>query len=1334
MPVVEFGVEDALRVAEPATPRAPRADGQQQDADSAEWHKMQTSIASLQALGVLKDPGKRGRRQSLPAIPSEEKNRAKTVPPDLNVEDILETEDGLPRLGTAKVGMPAGMPTPPSRAVLKTPDASKFMKMFEQNQSLQQAADTAPAGGFPGRRGRRWTVVANQVHNLANIKPPEEDAKPTPSERSINRNSVRLSNLPTGQRAGTALPAGSRGGKVGNLDELFDNEELGLQVGGNVTASSDAQAWKGWYKIKSKAKTCDAADLEAAAFGASRPTSILETLTTAPAEQTGASKEVIEAAGKWQAICEETEAEAATEESAKFADGLPPGIGKLAAVLVNRFGSLERAFYNFDYNRKGKITRGQWQTVFATVRIDVQEVTGIPQKKVFRMIAAFGESTSTLEISYDQWRLFFDTELAGGECAFLCSEDRGSQAPKRWEKVKKMPGKALKALVEHVDEMEAQHTALRRYISGEDVPPDAAQTGENPWSSSSEDSSDSSDGDGESSKRHRKGNRREGDGAQGDTSSDSDEGGSASHRSLKPTEDGNSASASSAVGDVQGDGDADNTASSEPSASKSGAETMPWPKDDSSDWSSSDSDAAEDDVKKTAVKKSFGAHSGVDARRVNRDKVMKAFTERDDTAIAQLNDDELQALAEQVQLQEEIEQFDLSSIDAFAYVLLAKMGSFKRAFNWFDFNCSKKITNVTWDTGILLLHVDTEKLTGLKPSNIFYRMDTCTEDAPTGMITRKKWKQFFSGFQIPEELKKQLEEGRSLRKRAAARMKQYRRRGSLFRGDRGQRLAVQRRDSDIDEVEETEEEKQQRLAQEQENYREWVERELSSIADGDYKDFSDAVFRGGAESLLNPFRRRQIMMEIAEVYGLFTLSPAGLGRMPPRNSKSLERAPGVLESAIMPEPGCMRIYNMKSFSGIMIDKFETMRSGGRLVINDMGFTEAQKAVAHLLALDRTLVAVFEKWGAGERLVVHHTGSFASGLNSQLDALNEGDAVTLAANLSNIELRYVQAQAAKMGMTVVRQKNEKGEETLKVFNMNEFANTVREKLADVGVGNRAVFKNLCIQERKVVHSVAAEMGLHAMDGEEGDDLKQVIVTSDVEFQAEQAARMSQAADGGSGNFVLPQTAQQQKDFWAMADKNGLSLDASFHGGKSRFDFKGGDVVHLAGVKSRSGSSASDGDAYDEKPGAAGAGVRLGSIERATEATAEETSEGIDVDIQKSAKLASPAIETSSELIRQAFDAYASGNSRGERIFLRYVDLKEFASDLRSAMPGRRNSFRDFNVILELCFDDTTQLQSDFGIRVGPGLTHQFFQVFIQKAMTRLGLQVASVLFEILNEHS
>ncbi|CAE7586446.1 SEC1A [Symbiodinium natans] len=1324
MPVLDFGAEDALRLAEAASPRAARPPEGEQDTTSAEWQKMQTSIASLQALGVLKDPAKRGRRSSLPAISSQEKTRAVTGPPDLNPEDLLELEDGLPRLASAQVGMP----TPPSRTALRAPDASKFMKIFEQTQSIQQAATTAPGPGGFARRGRRWTVVSNQVHAMANIKPPEEDAKLSPSERSINRNSVRLSNLPPSQRASTALPQGSRGSKAGNLDELFDDGELDLKVNA-ASSSTDARTWKGWYKIQSKAKT-DAEELEGA-FGAPAPTSVLESLTAAPA-QTGASQQVVEAAKAWGAIREESAAE--MEEHTNFADGLPPGIGKLAAMLVNRFGSLERAFCNFDYNRKGKITRGQWQTVFATVRIDVQEATNIPSKKVFRMIASLGNAASTLEITFDQWRDFFEQNLADGECSFLLAEDRGTQAPKRWAQVKKMVPKALKVLVEHIDEVEKEASALREYISGEDGQ-DIEPAEMDGWSSDSEASSDS-DGEEAGSSRHRDKAKRGEDGEQdGSSASDGEEAASASCRSLKRGTEEGSATASSAVGEPQGE-DAEDAASSAALPTSTSTEPPKAHGSHALDDSSSDSEAegAAAEAPSKGGKKADHQHSGVDARRVNRDKVMKAFQERDDTAIAQLNDDELQALAEQVQLQEEIEQFDLSSMDAFAYVLLAKMGSFKRAFRWFDFNCSKKITNVTWDTGILLLHVDTEKLTGLKPSQIFYRMDTCTEAPPSGTITRKKWKFFFSGFKIPEELQKQLEEGKTLRKRAAARMKQYRRRGSLFRGDRGQRLEVKRRDSESEsEPEETEEERRLRQAQEEENYREWVERELASIADGDFRDYSDSMFRGGAESLLNPFRRRQIMLQVAEAFGLYTLSPAGYGRVPPRNSTSLERAPGIVESAIMPDSGCMRIYNMQSHTAALIAKFEEVKKGGRLVLNDIGYTEAQKAVAHLVALDRSLVAVFEKWGAGERLVVHDTGSFASGLNSQLDSLSEGDSLSLATNLSNIELKYVQAQAAKMGMTVIRQKNENGEEFLKVFNMNDFANTVREKLADVGVGSRAIFKKLCLQEREVVHTVAREMGLHSLEAE-GDSLKNVIVLSNVEFLAEQAARISQAADAGGGEFILPQTAQQQKDFWEMADKNGLELDTSYHGHSARrSDFKNGDVVRLAMAKSRDGSSASDGEAEDEiltgKPG-----LKPGSEELAEDLTDEQRAERAAVDIQKSATLAGPTIQTSSELIRQAFDAYATGNHRGERTFLRYVDLKEFADDLRSAMPGRQNSFRDFGIILELCFDDTTQLQSDFGIRVGPGLTHQFFQVFIQKAMSRLGLQVASVLFEILNEHS
>ena len=54
----------------------------------------------------------------------------------------------------------------------------------------------------------------------------------------------------------------------------------------------------------------------------------------------------------------------------------------------------------------------------------------------------------------------------------------------------------------------------------------------------------------------------------------------------------------------------------------------------------------------------------------------------------------------------------------------------------------------------------------------------------------------------------------------------------------------------------------------------------------------------------------------------------------------------------------------------------------------------------------------------------------------LEAVHPGTEVSLAANFPNIEMRYVQAQAAKMGLTAIQQKNENGEECLKILNMPE----------------------------------------------------------------------------------------------------------------------------------------------------------------------------------------------------------------------------------------------------------------------------------------------------------
>ncbi|CAL1157461.1 unnamed protein product, partial [Cladocopium goreaui] len=128
-------------------------------------------------------------------------------------------------------------------------------------------------------------------------------------------------------------------------------------------------------------------------------------------------------------------------ESEKFMQGLPAGIPKFAAILMNRFGSLERAFNHFDYNHKGKVTRGQWQTTLATIRLDTEEMVGMHNKKLFRQISLVASGKASLEITLDQWMIFFEVELKDTAAEFLLTEDRGSQAPKRWQQMKKLPVK-----------------------------------------------------------------------------------------------------------------------------------------------------------------------------------------------------------------------------------------------------------------------------------------------------------------------------------------------------------------------------------------------------------------------------------------------------------------------------------------------------------------------------------------------------------------------------------------------------------------------------------------------------------------------------------------------------------------------------------------------------------------------------------------------------------------------------------------------------------------------------------------------------------------------------
>lgn len=98
-----------------------------------------------------------------------------------------------------------------------------------------------------------------------------------------------------------------------------------------------------------------------------------------------------------------------------------------------------------------------------------------------------------------------------------------------------------------------------------------------------------------------------------------------------------------------------------------------------------------------------------------------------------------------------------------------------------------------------------------------------------------------------------------------------------------------------------------------------------------------------------------------------------------------------------------------------------------------------------------------------------------------------------------------------------------------------------------------------------------------------------------------------------------------------------------------------------------------------------------------------------------------------IVKRVFRLYATGYSKGRYVFIRNPDLARFMEDSRSMLPGYRRKFRRLKRIFESLFDDTIQLQCDMpgqGLRITAGLTLEWFQVFVQKVVRRVGIEVMS----------
>mmetsp|Transcript_73741 Transcript_73741/g.130211 ORF Transcript_73741/g.130211 Transcript_73741/m.130211 type:complete len:1363 (-) Transcript_73741:104-4192(-) len=1267
--------------------------------------------------------------------------------PDIQAPSTSPKAPKAPALLGAGIGPPSpGVQLPPAPPVARSHEVGRFANFGQ------------PAGGILHVSPRqRWSSLGQHVHSLGLQRRRatvdhifSQGVQEVSLARRINLFGADL--LPI-SNAPQLPPLAS---KMQTFQPTNGLEDESLQ---------DGLKAKGWSKARG-------VSFAAAAFG----------MGDAMTSRTAGSDE-LKSAASWAKIREQGLG-GAGEERENFAKSSEPGFVKLAATFVNRFGSLERAFANFDHNHKGKFTRGQWETTVAVMQMDTQEICGLPAKKVFRAIDTMDGGPSKMEVTQEQWMRFFERELNGTEAESLLAEDRGCQAPRRWAQMKKLPLNVLTVLASGAPVTEASFrrqssTGSSKSHKSGDL--GASQSISELTTSSSEAGSRtaSKHGGGAHSENLKAIRRRqvkfgtgevnevaenawedllacdteadedeEGTDEEGEESDDSkDEAGNFKERWAKMMKEGKNPVLENIS---SGDGDSSSSSEEEGGCSRKavGAGAV-----------------SSLSMEKQAMVGSR-KFSDLDQSKINHDRVMQALNgQLSDAVLAEMTEAELQVIAEQQQLERDLAELELKHIEAFAYVLIAKLGSLKKAFKWFDYNRTHKLTSNTWGTGVKLLHIDTEKLTGWSAGHIFFRIDV---DPSDGVITRKKWKEFFKNIKLPTE-EALAAMGLEFRKRVTAKQKKFKKRASCFRGDRNTRKKVARvKAESLDDGDDIDEAKL--LAMEEVAYRAKILKELAAIPEGGSLNFWN--FRGTAESRLLPSRRRQIVLECARALALWTLADSEDSASLDESTFDLRRSKTDAVIAAAPEEGTVLICNFKQFAGETEMKLKAIPEGGSLAF-PVELTDLQRAVVHMVAAKLELATLSEGRGTGRYVVAYDSGNFADEARQQMELLGAGQSHEFSADISAAQRRMVHAMAAELGLSVRVRKDADGKVKLEVFNMANFINDKREELSNLGVGEVKLYGGgLTEEEQQAIHAVAAELGLTSSErGGRGN--RQVVVSNCAEFLSAANQKMNELSNlQDAAEFAMPEKADQREAFWDLAGKMGFELDSPQ---KSRSQHQAHEVAHM--IRTRFGEgreflnrfatrmknlNVDDIEDFElpELPEERQAFFELArkmgfEVEPPKQGSREELAKDAvrlrrtnlgEAPKKASAQVEEPASGSSepelnrststhpATLIESAFNIYATGHQKGEKIFLRFVDLKEFAEDLRGVMPKWHGNFRSFTALLEVAFDDTLSLQTDFGVLVGPGLTRRFFQVFIQKAMHRLGMGIAAVLLAVLDEEA
>jgi len=735
----------------------------------------------------------------------------------------------------------------------------------------------------------------------------------------------------------------------------------------------------------------------------------------------------------------------------------------------------------------------------------------------------------------------------------------------------------------------------------------------------------------------------------------------------------------------------------------------------------------------------------------------------------------LQAMAEEQCLEDELKELNLSGLEAFAFIILAKCRTPNKAFRWFNCNSRRPaIRHINWDMGIMLLQCDFQKLTGMTPSTVFKTIDV----HHNAEITKTDWKAFFGkvmsgdrasclnkamNFDLQSKAKGKLEKLKSLEES-----------GKLTR--RPLKDLNKEDNSSDDDAE-------------------------AAAADAAARN---AALTSSTEAVLTPVKPAGEKPNSADAAANAATSSAKAVLTPVKpawekpNSADRPKIPSNRSTADT-SVAAGAAQDALDINTMRMNRFRERVRQELLQLTDNsskeyppGLTAEEKTIVEEVSAELGLFSHVQgssqstgDVSQGKMLPRSKSGKFdetavivckvsqdwQEELKRTLRGIETDGSHAFSSDLTPTQRMVVHIEAGKMGMWA-KSEGASVDRHLTVYNTADLARRIRRELESLGPGKMLSYPSTFTKaERITVLTIAEELGLwchssttpsdagtrsetfHRSSKKREADIPEGIsidVFNLAGFADDVRAILSKLVDGQEHTFDQSLGEAEKKLILCMASEMGLVGGTMKNGlvtigRKDAFSakvreqlskLKAGHVkvfeesltsIERLAVHTIAEELGLHHGSHGEDPHRF---VQVANLEGLSPRSAEalrkpQFDKGDDDDDTCSITPESSHIAK----INKVFKAYATGSQNGIQIFLRFPDLKSFVEDLGDVVAQR--NFKKMFKALESVFDDTLQLQIDMGIRTSRGLTLEFFKVFIEKAAGKVGWGLVALLLALLD---